>query len=72
MVNGGAVLVAVMWIWRDTFDAVELEEANLTAKGEATTPTESYLLAIPLLPDYLEDGLEALGHSVEDVEDGFL
>ncbi len=61
-----------MWIWRDTFDAVELEEANLTAKGEATTPTESYLLAIPLLPDYLEDGLQALGHSVEDVEDGFL
>ena len=59
-----------MWIGRDTFDAAELEEATLTAKGEATTPTESYLLAIPLLPDYLEDGLEALGYSVEEVEDG--
>jgi len=67
-----ASLVAVMWIGRETFDASELEEAIQTAKAEATAPTESYLLEIPLLPDYLEDGLEALGYSVEEVENGFL
>ena len=67
-----ASLVAVMWIGRETFDAAELEDAIQTAKAEARSPTESYLLAIPLLPDYLENGLEALGYSVEEVEDGFL
>lgn len=67
-----ASLVAVMWVGRETFEAEELTEAIQTAKAEATAPTENYLLAIPLLPDYLEDGLEALGYSVSEVEDGFL
>ena len=63
-----ASLVAVMWIGRETFDASELEEAIRTAKEEAVSPTEDYLLGIPLLADYLEDGLEALGYSVDEVE----
>lgn len=67
-----ASLVAVMWIGRDTFDAEELAEAIKTAKEEATSPTEKYLLGIPLLPDYLENGLDALGYSVEEVEEGIL
>ena len=67
-----ASLVAVMWIGRDTFDAQELDEAIQTAIDEATTPTESYLLGVPLLPDYLEDGLEKLGISALEAEDEFL
>jgi len=67
-----ASLVAVMWIGRETFDAAELAEAIKTAKQEAVGPTEKYLMGIPLLPDYLEDGLDALGYSVEEVEDGLL
>ena len=67
-----ASLVAVMWIGRETFDAAELAEAIETAKQEATAPTEKYLLGIPLLSDYLESGLDALGYSVEEVEAGFL
>lgn len=67
-----ASLVAVMWIGRETFDAAELDEAIKTAKQEASGPTEKYLLGIPLLPDYLEDGLDALGYSVEEVEEGIL
>ena len=67
-----ASLVAVMWIGRETFDAVELADAIQTAKEEATSPTEDYLLGVPLLSDYLEDGLEALGYSIEDVEEGLL
>jgi len=67
-----ASLVAVMWIGRDSFDADELAEAIATAKQEATTPTADYLLGSPHLADHLEAGLEALGFSVEDAEDGIL
>lgn len=65
-----ASLVAVMWIGRETFAPDELAEAIETARAEATTPTENYLLGVPLLADYLEDGLDALGLSVEDAEEG--
>lgn len=67
-----ASLVAVMWIGRETFEAAELAEAIMTAKQEAVSPTEKYLLGIPLLSDYLESGLDALGYSVEAVEEDFL
>jgi hypothetical protein len=64
-----ASLVAVMWIGRDTFDAEEVDEAIETAKAEATTPTEDYLLGVPLLSDYLEAGLEKLGIDPGDQEE---
>ncbi|WP_415182855.1 DUF3775 domain-containing protein [Phaeovulum sp.] len=64
-----ANLVAVMWIGRETYDAEELAEAIATAKAEATVPTEDYLLGIPMLADYLEDGLDALGISLEDASE---
>lgn len=67
-----ASLVAVMWIGRETYGADELEEAIDTARAEATAPTEDYLLGVPLLADYLEDGLDALGISVEDAAEGVL
>lgn len=66
-----ASLVAVMWIGRETFTADDLEEAIETARNEATTPTADYLLGIPLLSDYLEDGLNALGIDPQDLEDQF-
>ncbi|KEO60127.1 DUF3775 domain-containing protein [Thioclava indica] len=64
-----AALTAVMWIGRETFDASELDEAVNTAKAEATVPTEDYLLGIPMLADYLEDGLSALGVSLEEAQE---
>ncbi len=71
-VDEKASLVAVMWIGRETFGPEDLEEAIQTARDEATTPTEDYLLGVPMLADYLEDGLEALGISIEDAERGLL
>ncbi|MCU9848536.1 DUF3775 domain-containing protein [Defluviimonas sp. WL0024] len=65
-------LVALMWVGRETFGPDELEEAIDTARLEATSPTATYLLGEPLLADYLEDGLDALGISVEDAEAGIL
>ncbi|WP_092500604.1 DUF3775 domain-containing protein [Meinhardsimonia xiamenensis] len=67
-----AGLVAVMWIGRGSFEPEELEEAIETAKAEATSPTESYLLGIPLLADYLEEGMEKLGYDVSALEEEFL
>jgi hypothetical protein len=61
-------LVAIMWIGRDTFTADEYDEAYKTAAQEATTSTATYLLGVPMLADYLESGLEALGISASDAE----
>lgn len=66
-----ASLIAVMWIGRDTFTADDLAEAIETAKSEALAPTADYLLGIPLLSDYLEAGLEALGVNPDQAEEEF-
>ena len=68
-VDEQASLVALAWIGRGSFAADELEEALATARAEQTTRTDDYLLGMPLLPDYLEEGLDRLGYSVEDAED---
>lgn len=67
-----AHLVALAWVGRGTFTADDFPEAVATAKAEKTVPTERYLLGIPLLADFLEEGLESLGISVEDAERGVL
>ena len=64
-----ASLVALAWIGRGSFAPEELEEALSTARAERTRRIEDYLLGMPLLPDYLEEGLDRLGYSVEDAED---
>jgi hypothetical protein len=63
-----ADLVALVWIGRGTYSAEEFEEAVEMAKAERTNPTEDYLLGIPLLPDYLEAGLDKMGFTIEDIE----
>jgi len=65
-------LVALAWIGRGTFEADELDEAVDTARSEKVVSTARYLLGMPLLADYLEEGLEKLGISVEDAEDDVL
>jgi len=65
-------LVAVTWIGRGTFEVEELEDAITTARDEAVNKTSVYLLGIPLLADYLEEGLEKHGYSVDDVESDVL
>jgi hypothetical protein len=62
-------LVALVWIGRGSFSADELEDALETARAEHNKRTAEYLLGIPLLSDYLAEGLSALGYSVEDAED---
>ena len=67
-----AHLVALAWVGRGTFDPEDFEEAVETARSERTSSTATYLLGMPLLADYLEEGLEKLGYSVEDIESDVL
>jgi hypothetical protein len=61
-------LVALTWIGRGTFDAEDWDEAKQTARQERDGPTSRYLIGMPLLADYLEDGLTAMGVDVAEVE----
>ncbi len=63
-----ASLIALAWIGRGTYAPGELVEAISTAKAEHGGNGVAYLFSLPLLPDYLEDGLDQLGYSVEDAE----
>ena len=61
-------LVAVTWVGRGTFEAEDIKEAIDMARNERVNATSAYLLGIPMLSDYLEEGLEKLGFSIEDAE----
>ena len=67
-----AELVAIMWVGRESFFAEDFEEALETARAEASTPCADYLIGTPHLADNLENGLEALGISVEDIENDLM
>jgi hypothetical protein len=67
-----ASLVALAWIGRGSFGPEELDEALETARAEHVNRSEEYLLGMPMLADYLEEGLDRLGYSVEEAEDGAL
>jgi hypothetical protein len=67
-----ASLVALAWIGRGTFEPEEIGEAIETARSERTNSTARYLLGLPLLSDYLEEGLEKLGYSAGDIESDVL
>jgi len=64
-----ASLIALAWIGRGTYAPAELDEAISTAKSEHGGNGVAYLFGLPLLPDYLEDGLDQLGISAEDTEE---
>jgi hypothetical protein len=52
-------LVALAWVGRGTYEVSEWPQALDTARTERTNRTAEYLLGLPLLGDYLEEGLAA-------------
>jgi hypothetical protein len=62
-------LVALAWLGRGTYGIDEWQEALDTARAEHNKRTAHYLLGLPLLGDYLADGLEAFGESYDDETD---
>ncbi len=58
-------LLALMWVGRGDFSPEEWEEA-LSIAGERHNGREAkYLIGTPLVGDYIEEGLVALGFDVE-------
>ena len=62
-------LVALAWLGRGTYDIDEWKEAVATAKTEHSRRTAEYLLNLPLLGDYLEDGLAMFDEGIVDETD---
>ena len=62
-------LVALAWLGRGTYDIAEWPDALDMARDEHNKRTAQYLLSLPLLGDYLEEGLEAFGDSIVDMDD---
>ena len=67
-VDEKANLVALAWVGRGTFDLEDWDEALSTAQDEAAVPTERYLAGMPLLADYLAEGLAAFGIDAAEAE----
>lgn len=59
-------LVALAWLGRGTYGADEWEAALAEADRAHNEHTAEYLLGIPLLGSYLEEGLSMLGYSCEE------
>ena len=66
-----AELVALAWVGRGDYEASEWREALAAARDRAETSTARYLMGIPLLGDYIEDGADQLGVNLTlEKEDG--
>lgn len=61
-------LVALTWLGRGDFTSKEWEEGRGRARDSRSDHTSLYLLGIPLLGDYLQEGISALGYFCEDYE----
>jgi hypothetical protein len=56
-----AELIALAWLGRGDFDAREWPEAVAEARQRGRRKTAEYLLGMPMLGAWLEEGLEAIG-----------
>ena len=67
-----AELLALTFVGRGDFTKDEWSEAMAEARDVMDAHVVDYLIGIPLLGDYVEEGFAAFGHSCEDVELGRL
>jgi hypothetical protein len=65
-------LVALAWLGRDDYSADDWPAVREEAAQAHNERTAEYLLGIPLLGDFLEEGLSMLGYSCEEFEIGRL
>ncbi|MGF1640463.1 MAG: DUF3775 domain-containing protein [Rhodospirillales bacterium] len=67
-----AEVLALVWLGRGDYDAEEWPVIVSTALEDADRRRPEALLGIPLLADFLEEGLSLLGYSCADEEMGRL
>lgn len=58
-------LVALAWLGRGSYAVEEWEDAKAEAGNAHNDRTAQYLMGMPLLADYLEEGLAAFGQSCD-------
>lgn len=63
-----AALVALAWIGRGDFEAEDWPDVLAMARERRQGSTARYLMEMPLLGDYLEEGAAALGVNLSDEE----
>jgi hypothetical protein len=56
-----ADLIALVWIGRGDYEAGEWQDAVTEARGRGRKRLASYLMHLPMLAEWLEEGLEAIG-----------
>jgi hypothetical protein len=61
-------LVTLAWLGRDDYSAGDWAEVRQEASRAHNKRTANYLLGMPLLGDFLEEGLSMLGYSCEEFE----
>ncbi|HXP97464.1 MAG TPA: DUF3775 domain-containing protein [Telmatospirillum sp.] len=61
-------LLALTWIGRGDFDKDDWRNAMAQARKSRTSSEADYLIGTPLLADYLEEAVAALGLSLEEWE----
>jgi hypothetical protein len=61
-------LVALTWLGRGDYSASDWSAVRVEASRAYNQRTAAYLLGIPLLGDFLEEGLSMLGRSCEEFE----
>jgi hypothetical protein len=64
-----AELIALAWLGRGTYDIEEWDEAVSTARSEHGKRAAEYLIGLPLLGDYLEDGMAMFDEGIVDEDD---
>jgi len=61
-------LVALTWLGRGDFTKSEWKQALAAARQRHNKREADYLAGTPLLADYLEEAVDQLGYSLEDME----
>ena len=61
-------LIALAWLGRGDFARDGWQEARALARQRHRHQSADYLVGMPALGDYLEEGLAALGYSCEEYE----
>ncbi|WP_297298816.1 DUF3775 domain-containing protein [uncultured Methylovirgula sp.] len=59
-------LIALAWVGRGDFDRATWQEARALAAERHRRRSSRYLMGIPALGDYLEEGLAELGYPAAD------
>lgn len=62
-------LIALAWLGRGDSNKTDWEELLELAKERRSNHTAAYLLAMPMLGEYLQDALDQFDISCEDFED---